>query len=228
MTRYTYSISGTRIQVCSAHWSIWLGTTQLGRTLTPLTTPFPAATRTTEISMNPIANTLKSVLYFICDGCRAQIKMLHPRVHCLVCLDYDSCMSCQTTSNFSAPHLGTHPTRTMTWFDASELPPTPSAAEQQTPAALSSSHPQPQPSNTVADETITREQQLHFHRQREQEAQNRRQQSFLDAQQIEETQKLIRAKAFAYNCILEGTMNVSGGWRTDSNGRRYYQEGFIR
>ncbi|KAF8968396.1 hypothetical protein BDZ97DRAFT_433192 [Flammula alnicola] len=48
---------------------------------------------------------------FNCDSCRQNIAPTNPRIHCLVCPDYDLCANCGLGERFTHPHLGLHQTQ---------------------------------------------------------------------------------------------------------------------
>lgn len=50
----------------------------------------------------------------------------------------------------------------------------------------------------------------------------------IEMQQIEEARMRMEVNHAANLAMSTALSNVSGGWRTDSNGKRYYQEGYIR
>lgn len=51
-----------------------------------------------------------SHLQYNCDSCGLSILPTNPRVHCLVCADYDLCANCALGERFTQGHLGGHQT----------------------------------------------------------------------------------------------------------------------
>lgn len=152
--------------------------------------------------MNPIATILQSILPFRCDGCGVNIVSPNLRFNCLACPDYDSCERCQATSTFTAPHLNTHPIRILNVF----APPPPPPA----------SFLQPDGENMRLQSTDPPDENRPL---------NNATELYLEAAQHQQ-----RLQAFdnATRAIMQGLLNVGGGWRIDSNGHRVYQEGYIR
>ena len=50
-------------------------------------------------------------LQFNCDSCRQSIVPTNPRVHCLVCADYDLCANCALGERFTTGHVAGHSTQ---------------------------------------------------------------------------------------------------------------------
>ncbi|KAJ7488413.1 hypothetical protein FB451DRAFT_1553791 [Mycena latifolia] len=48
---------------------------------------------------------------FSCDGCARSIAATDPRVHCLICADYDMCANCAVGERFTSAHGAGHRTR---------------------------------------------------------------------------------------------------------------------
>lgn len=113
-----------------------------------------------------------------------------PQFDCLVCHDYYSCQRCQSTSTFSAPHLGTHPTRAFNVSDASGTPPSTSTSHQTTQEQTSDSQPENHPCQSAADETSAQIQDESFGNKdyyyRGLDEEKRRFQLLLEAHQVEQ------------------------------------------
>lgn len=58
---------------------------------------------TTVVTMAP--------LQFNCDSCTQSIAPTNPRVHCLVCADYDLCANCALGERFTTGHVAGHGTQ---------------------------------------------------------------------------------------------------------------------
>ncbi|KJA20260.1 hypothetical protein HYPSUDRAFT_203961 [Hypholoma sublateritium FD-334 SS-4] len=50
-------------------------------------------------------------LQFNCDSCKLSIASTNPRVHCLVCADYDLCANCALGERFTTGHVAEHGTQ---------------------------------------------------------------------------------------------------------------------
>ena len=47
---------------------------------------------------------------FTCDGCSEEIQDHKARLHCEVCVDYDTCANCYVIGRYTKSHTGTHNT----------------------------------------------------------------------------------------------------------------------
>lgn len=57
--------------------------------------------------MNPFAPAVASKTFY-CDSCKQAILPDHPRIHCLICYNYDLCASCGLGEQYSGNHVAAH------------------------------------------------------------------------------------------------------------------------
>lgn len=177
--------------------------------------------------MNPIAGILKSLRYF-CDGYMVHIPPQDPQFGCLVCHDYYSCQSCQSSLISPAPHLGTHPTRAFNVSDASATPPSPSTSHETTEEQTPDSQPENHPCQSAAEETSAQIQDDSFgnkdYYDHVVDEERRGFQLVLEAHQLEQIR---RAQHVNQMCMAQTMQDIAGGWM-DSDGLNRYHQGYIR
>jgi hypothetical protein len=77
--------------------------------------------------MNPFAPAVAPRTFY-CDSCKQTILPEHPRIHCLICYNYDLCATCGLGEQYSGNHVAGHHAliyKRSGCFDESPVPATP-------------------------------------------------------------------------------------------------------
>lgn len=90
-------------------------------------------------------------LQYNCDSCRQTIPVVNPRVHCLVCPDYDLCANCYLGERCTQGHVIGHAAQVFKQSGGNGAQPVP--ASNPTSPPLPARGPPPLPSRSVNAQT---------------------------------------------------------------------------